>query len=77
MKRTTLFLIVLAVISAHALFFWLVANEKVLPQKPYVAPPNFGSRSAEIVDSNTGEKAIYREFTVSTKLQNDLSAQQN
>jgi hypothetical protein len=38
-------------------------------RKPYTPPPkpNFTSKSAVVVDPQTGEKTIYREITVSTK----------
>ena len=69
MKRPSVALIVFGVLAAHVVFFWLVADAKVLPQRPYFPPPNFGAREAHVVDMQTGEKLIYREFTVSTKLE--------
>ena len=70
-------LIAVAVMAAHALIFWLVAGARVLPNTPHVPPPNFGSRSAEITDPQTGEKMVYREFTVSTKLDDHAAPKNN
>lgn len=68
MKPRVIALIAVAVLAAHALFFWLVADAPALPKTPYVPPANFGSYTQEITDPQTGEKSVYREFTVSTKL---------
>lgn len=68
MKRRTIFLIGGGVLAAHVAFFWWIASAKVLPPTVYIPPPNFMERSAEMTDAKTGEKTIYREFTVSTRL---------
>lgn len=74
MKRRTAFLIGAGVLALHGAFFWWVANAKVLPPTAYIPPPNFVERSAEITDPKTGQKSIYREFTVSTRLENPPAA---
>lgn len=68
MNRSTLFIVAVAVLAFHGLAFWAFRNMKPLPQRGYIPPPNFIAKEAEIVDPETGEKTIYREFTVSTKL---------
>ncbi|MCE9609752.1 MAG: hypothetical protein K8R23_06040 [Chthoniobacter sp.] len=37
-----------------------------LPAPP--PPPNFSAKAATVMDPETGEKTIYREITVSTKI---------
>ena len=68
MKKSHIWLIATAVIGAHALLFWLVADTNPLPKIPYVAPPNFVAKEATWTDQETGEKMVCREFKVSTKL---------
>jgi hypothetical protein len=68
MKRGRLRLIVVSVLAVHAAFFWVVADKKVLPHKPYVAPANFSGREKVLTDDKSGETVRCREFTVSTKL---------
>lgn len=53
---------------AHLIVLWFVAGERVLPERPYVPPPNFGYAEGEIVDDTTGERLVVKQFTVSTKL---------
>jgi hypothetical protein len=67
MKRTTLFLIALGVLALHGIVLWLVADKKVLPQRTYIPPANFGATAIEVIDPETGGKAIRREYIVSTK----------
>jgi hypothetical protein len=68
MKVRYLAAIILAVIAAHAAVFGLLANKKVLPKRPYVAPSNFSGTEALTVDESTGRNIRVREFTVSTQL---------
>jgi hypothetical protein len=68
MKRSTLITILLAVILAHGLFFWYVADKKVLPPREHIDPPNFVMKEARFTDPKTGDKMHYEELTVSTKL---------
>ena len=72
MKRSTLVFIVSGVIAAHAAFFWFIADKPAPLTLRNVPPPNFRARSAEFADPETGDKMVYREFTVSTKLQGEL-----
>jgi hypothetical protein len=60
--------IVMGVFVVHIGVMMLIAQFR---PKPRLAPrptPNFVARSATVVDPATGEKTIYREITVSTKL---------
>jgi hypothetical protein len=69
MKRGTICCIAGGVIAAHALLFWWIKDEPVLPKRTYIPPPNFIAKEGTMVDAETGEKIILREYTVSTKLE--------
>lgn len=63
--------VVLGVVAAHLLFFWVVADKHFLPKTRYIAPaptPNFGARRSTSVDPQTGEVTTHEEFVVSTRL---------
>ncbi len=63
--------IVLAVVAAHALFFWAVSDKGFLPEARYVPPPptpNFGAGERRNVDPQTGQATTERQFQVSTQL---------
>ncbi len=68
MKRKTLFLIVAAVIAAHAIVFYCIAGMSPLPKVPYIPPDNFSLGWAKFTDPATHQKMIYQEFTVSTQI---------
>jgi len=68
MNRRQLFTVVLGVIVLHAALFWLIADTNPLPKVTPIPRPQFIAREASFVDEKTGEKMIYREFQVSTKL---------
>ena len=68
MERRLIVGIVVAVVAAHALVFWMVAGTNPLPKTKLIAPPNFFAREAHGVDAETGHPITYREFQVSTKL---------
>lgn len=68
MKKWQIALIALAVIAAHAGLFWLVSGKSALPDTPYIPPPNFVAKQAKFIDKATGEKMVYHEYSVSTKL---------
>lgn len=59
-----------AVVGAHVLFFWLVADKKFLPKTRYVPPlpppDNFAARADTSVDPDTGETITEQRFVVST-----------
>ena len=59
--------IIMGVFTAHIGIFMLIAQFK--PKPKLVAPlkPNFSAKAYAIIDEETGEKAVYREITVSTK----------
>jgi hypothetical protein len=68
MKASLLFCIVLGVFTAHIGVFMLLSH---LHPPPKLAPhpkDNFSAQAASFIDSHTGEKMIYEEFTVSTRL---------
>ena len=73
MKRSTMALIVAAVVAVHAVFFYLIADFKPLPHKTYIPPQNFTSGSAHFTDPRTHEKMIYQEFTVRTNVERDTA----
>jgi hypothetical protein len=62
-------LIVAAVVIAHAVFFAVAGNICPLPRVRYIPPPNFITAERAVVNEATGERTVYREFTVSTKLE--------
>ena len=71
MSRRALFYIVLGVIALHLAGFFVLRHVKPLPR--YKAGPtpikrNFKSYERVEVDAATGEKTIYRDIEVSTKL---------
>ena len=58
----------LGVFTTYLGVFMLVGSMR---QHPRLAPPpkpNFSARETTVVDAKTGEKTIYREITVTTKL---------
>jgi hypothetical protein len=62
----------LGVIGAHALFFWLVWDKHFLPRvpppPPGPPPVNFQVRDKQIVDPQSGQPVVERDFTISTNL---------
>ena len=68
MNLRLLMCIGLGVFTTYVGIVMLVASMR-RPQR--IAPPpkpNFSARETAVVDAETGEKTIYREMTVSTKL---------
>ena len=72
MKRRTWLWILLGVVVLHAAGFLVVAQLRPLPKGRYVPPPNFSMAEGVVTDDATGEKVHMRQFTVSTKLEDDL-----
>ena len=68
MERRVVFGIVIAVVAAHAVVFWMVAGTNPLPKTKFVALPNFSAKEVYGKDAETGDPIVYREFQVSTKL---------
>ena len=60
--------IVLGVFTAHLGLFMLLMHLRPEAKSPPPPQPNFTSVSQTVVDQKTGERTIYREITVSTKL---------
>lgn len=56
----------MGVFVAHLGVFMLLSHLR--PKPPAPPKPNFTVRSQAVVDRDTGEKTIYREITVSTRL---------
>ncbi len=59
----------MGVFVAHIGVFMLLSHlQPKPPQPPKPAKPNFTVRSQAVVDQDSGEKVVYREITVSTRL---------
>lgn len=65
-----LFWIASLVVIFHLCLFYLLADKKPLPKREYIPPPNFSVQQAQLADPQTGEKLVYKEFTVSTEFAN-------
>ena len=57
----------MGVFVAHIGIFMFISHLRPAPHSAPPPKPNFTSKSAAVVDPETGEKTIYREITVSTK----------
>jgi hypothetical protein len=68
MKASLLSCIVLGVFTAHLGVLMLLSHLRPQPKRPPRPRENFSAKAATFTDSNTGEKMIYQEFTVSTRL---------
>lgn len=66
MNGRLLLCIAMGVFVAHLGVFMILGHLRPKPPKP--PEPNFKVRSQLVVDKDTGEKTVYREITVSTKL---------
>jgi hypothetical protein len=71
MKPRTWFWIISGVLSAHIAAFILFCDFRPLPKTRFIPRPNFFAREKVITNADTGEKTIYQEFTVSTRLAAD------
>jgi len=60
--------IAMGVFVAHIGVFMLIAQMRPKPKVVPPPKPNFSSKETVVVNAETGEKTIYREITVSTKL---------
>jgi len=56
----------MGVFVIHLGIFMILSHLRGQPPPP--TPPNFKVRSQVLVDRETGEKTVYRDITVSTKL---------
>lgn len=68
MNRQTIIIIVVVVVLVHAGLFYVATHMKSLPTVKPRPRPNFGESSQAYTDAETGEKFVYREIRVSTKL---------
>lgn len=66
MNGRLLLCIAMGVFVAHLGVFMILAHLR--PKPPAPPGPNFKVKSQLVVDRETGEKTVYREITVSTKL---------
>jgi hypothetical protein len=68
MKASLLVCIVAGVFTAHIGVLMLLSHLRPHPVSAPRPQENFSMKAASFVDSQTGEKMIYQEFTVSTRL---------
>jgi hypothetical protein len=68
MKTSLLFCIVLGVFTAHIGVMMLLSHLRPQPKPAPRPKENFIAKAAAFTDSRTGEKMIYEEFTVSTRM---------
>ena len=68
MKASLLVCIVAGVFTAHIGMVMLLSHLRPRPVSAPRPKENFSMKAASFVDSQTGEKMIYQEFTVSTRL---------
>jgi len=68
MSRRQIALLVLFVALLHGGVLLFFAKSRSLPSKQAVPRPEFVAKEARWVDEKTGEKLVYREFRVSTRL---------
>jgi len=61
-----LFCIALGVFTAHIGVVMLLSHLRPHAQFPSAPKENFSTRAAQYTDTESGEKMVYREFTVST-----------
>jgi hypothetical protein len=64
----------MGVFVAHLGLFMILYELE--PKAKYIPPPkpNFSSRSETVIDAATGERLVYREITISTKLPPEIPA---
>jgi hypothetical protein len=67
-SRRTIVWIVLGAVIFHLGLFLLLGRMRALPKTRQVPPPNFGYKEEVYDNPKTGERTIYREIRVSTKL---------
>jgi hypothetical protein len=65
--------IAMGVFTTYLGIFMLVGSLRQHPRIASPPKPNFSTKETTVVDAETGEKTIYREITVSTKLAPDAS----
>jgi hypothetical protein len=68
MKASLLLCIVLGVFTAHLGVLMLLSHLRPQPKLAPRPKDNFSLKAASFTDSATGQKMIYQEFTVSTRL---------
>jgi hypothetical protein len=66
-RRTVLWIVVGAVLF-HAALFLVFGRMRALPKTKYIPPPNFDYREQVYENPRTGERTVFREIEVSTKL---------
>ena len=68
MNLRLIFCVGMGVFTTYMGLLMLVWHFQAKPKYELPPKPNFTARSQEVVDPKTGEKTIYREITVTTKL---------
>ena len=68
MNLRLLMCIALGVFTTYLGIVMLVASLRRPPPAVLPPKPNFSAKETTVVDAETGEKTIYREITVTTKL---------
>ena len=68
MKKRTIAWIILGVVMAHMGFFYFFGQLNALPKTKFIPPPNFGYKEETFQDPKTGERTIWREIRVTTRL---------
>jgi hypothetical protein len=68
MKASLVLCIALGVFTAHLGALMLLGHLRPQPKRAPRPRDNFSAQAATFTDSHTGEKMIYQEFTVSTRL---------
>jgi hypothetical protein len=68
MKASLLCCVVLGVFTTHIGVLMLLSHLRPQPKLAPRPKDNFSVKAASFTDSHTGQKMIYQEFTVSTRL---------
>ncbi|MDB6153674.1 MAG: hypothetical protein JWL90_2127 [Chthoniobacteraceae bacterium] len=73
MNLRLLFCIGMGFFTTYMGLAMLITHFRVQPKSVIPPKPNFSARAEQSVDAETGEKVVYREFTVSTKLASEVT----
>ena len=68
MNLRLLLCIGLGLFTTYLGIFMLVGSMRQRPRPTPPPKPNFSAKETTVVDAETGEKTVYREITVTTKL---------
>ncbi|MDB6174966.1 MAG: hypothetical protein JWL59_4277 [Chthoniobacteraceae bacterium] len=73
MNLRLLFCIGMGFFTTYMGLAMLITHFRAQPKSVIPSKPNFSARAEQSVDAETGEKLVYREFTVSTKLASEVT----